>query len=173
MMIEHNQFDNQAAEERLDKHLLALQHFAPRDGFDERVLARLRQPAPALARFRARARSLVTPGRAWWASGLAAASSTAWLITLANWLASPTVMQTASAWFAGSVVQPAWAGLLTGATVGARAAAWYALAAYGALGNALFAIVAVTMFLPVLSGWGLYFTMKQNRTKGIAAHAAR
>ena len=172
-MIEHNQFESGAAEQRLDKQLLALQHFAPRDGFDDRVLARLRQPAPALARFRARARSLVTPGRAWWASGLAAASSTAWLIALVNWLASPTAMQTAGAWFGGSVVQPAWTALLTGTTVAAQAAAWYALAAYGALGNALFAIMAATMFLPVLSGWGLYFTMKQNRTKRIAAHAAR
>jgi hypothetical protein len=173
MMNEPNQFENAADELRLDKQLLALQHLAPRDGFEERVLARLRQPAPALVRFKARARSLITPTRVWWASGLAAASSTAWLVALFEWFSAGRGAPAASAALTANVLQPAWTAILQGAAVGAQAVGWYALAAYGALGNALFAVIAATMFLPVLSSWGLYFTMKQNRAKRIAAHAAR
>ena len=172
-MNEHNEFQSDAADQRLDKHLLALQHFAPREGFDNRVLARLRQPAPALVRFRTRALSLATPGRLWWASGLAAASSVAWMVPLVQWFTTGPGMPAMNAWLMSQLVQPAWAAILHGATVAAQAAVWYALAAYGALGNALFGMLVVAMFLPVLSSWGLYFTLKTNRAKRIAAYAAR
>src|SRR5689334_8127345 len=128
MMNEHNELQDAAGDARLDKHLLALQHLAPRPGFEDRVLARLRQPAPALVRFRKVARSLATPRRVWWASGLAAASSTAWLVALGQWFSSGQGMPAMNAWLSAQVIQPGWSGVLQGSTAAARALAVYALA---------------------------------------------
>ena len=71
------------------------------------------------------------------------------------------------------LVQPASAGLTQASAYGAGTLSLYAHNAYAALGNALLGIIAALMFLPLISGWGLYQTMKQPRGKRIAAYAAR
>jgi hypothetical protein len=171
-MNQRDEFVTTPEDAVLDKHLLALQRFAPRAGFQDRVLARVALPAPALVRVRERAGSLATPRRLWWASGLAAASSTAWIIGLANWL-SAAKLGTATAWFSAEVELPLWSGALQATALASKALAFYAMTAYSALGNALFSVAAGAMIAPVLSTWGLYLTMKQTRGKRIPAYAAR
>jgi hypothetical protein len=171
-MSEHEQYLTSPADAALDRYLLSLQRVAPRKGFEDRVMARVRIPAPALVRFRQRTRSLLSPRRLWWASGLAAASSTAWTVALVSSLAGLNP-QALAASFSAAIAQPLMAMTLQGAALASEAVSFYALAAFSALGNALFAIVAALMFIPVLSTWGLYLTLKQTRGKRIAPYAAR
>ena len=154
----------------LDKHLLGLQRFTPKAGFEDRVMARVRIPAPALVRVQTRVRRFASPARLWWASGLAAAGSAAWTVALATWLSAlrPEVVM---AWLSAQVAQPLWTAALQAATLGPRVLG-SVLSAYQSLGNALFLLVAGLMLLPVLSSWGLYTTMKQPRGKRVMAYAA-
>src|SRR5439155_17090548 len=87
MMTERDEFVMTAADRALDEQLRALQRFAPRLGFQDRVMARIYHPAPVLVRARRVRTTLLSPRRLWWTSGLAAASSTALLVAIGNWLA--------------------------------------------------------------------------------------
>jgi hypothetical protein len=171
-MNERDEFLNSPEDQVLDKHLLALKRFTPLPGFEDRVMARVRLPAPSLVKVRQRVGKLVTPRRVWWASGLAAASSTAWILALGSWL-SGVGTQAVTAWLTAQVALPLWALALQGAALATKTIGFYALAAWGALGNAVFPVAAAAMLTPVLSMWGLYLTMKQTRVKRIPAYAAR
>src|SRR2546421_8883345 len=87
MMTERDEFVMTPADRALDEQLRALQRFAPRLGFQDRVMARVYHPAPALVRARRIRTTLFSPQRLWWASGLAAASSSALLVAIGNWIA--------------------------------------------------------------------------------------
>jgi hypothetical protein len=102
---------------------------------------------------------------------LAAAGSAAWTVALGSWLSGvggPAV----SAWLTAQAL-PLWGLVLQGSTVATKAISFYALSAYGTLGNGIFPVAAAAMITPVLSFWGLYLTTKQTRGKRIPAYAAR
>src|SRR5688572_25481653 len=149
-MTEHDDFGASPEDALLDKQLLGLQHFAPHPGFADRVLARVARPGPALVRVRSRARSFVTPKRLWWTSGVAAAGSTAWILAVTSWL-SGARLAAAGAWLNAEVGAPLSSAALQGATAAANGILYYVLAAYSALGDAIFPTVAATMIAPVLS----------------------
>jgi hypothetical protein len=172
-MIEHDEFERTPADDVLDKHLLALKRFAPSAAFQDRVLARVPLRAvTAPVPVRRRARALATPRRLWWVSGLAAAGSTAWTIGIANWLSTAN-LQAAVAWLNTQVGGPLQAAALHGAALAGKAALYYGNAIYSSVGNGVFPIAAAAMIAPVLSGWGLYLTMKQHSIQRIPAHAVR
>jgi hypothetical protein len=171
-MNERDEFLTFPEDAVLDKHLLALKRFGPHPGFEDRVLARVVLPAPALVAVRRRASAMATPRRLWWASGLAAASSTAWIVGLANWL-SAAKLSAATAWLTAEAGLPLWSSALHVAALGSKTLTFYAMSAYSAFGNGLFGAAAVAMIAPVLGSWGLYLTMKQTRGKRIPAYAAR
>ena len=171
-MTERDQTGMSAEDLALDRHLLTLQRFAPSPGFGDRVLARVRLPVPAVAWKRTVAKSLVTPRRLWWASGLAAASSTAWIVAAANWV-SEGGWQALVSQFTSSVALPAWALALQLAALAGQQITTSVFGAYAAMGNAVYPAAAAAMITPVLSMWGLYLTLKQPHGKRIAAYAAR
>ncbi|MBI4503448.1 MAG: hypothetical protein HY700_20100 [Gemmatimonadetes bacterium] len=166
-MIDRDEFETSAEDLALNRHLLTLKRFTPSPGFENRVLARVRRQAPVLVPRPVPAAKVLTARRVWWASGLAAASSTAWIVALASWL-SATGWETMALRFTGSVLLPAWGVALQGVALAAKAAA----TAY-ALGNAWQGAAAAALIVPVLSTWGLYFTLKQPSGRRIAAYAAR
>jgi hypothetical protein len=170
-MNERDEFMTSPEDRVLDKHLLALKQFTPRPGFEDRVLARVRLPSPVLVKVRQRVIKLFTPRRVWWASGLAAASSTAWILALGSWL-SGAGTQTVTAWLTAQVALPLWGFALQGAVLATKTIGFYALSTYGAMGNAIFPTAAAAMLTPVLSMWGLYLTTKAHG-KRIPAYAAR
>ena len=171
-MVEHEQFPQSREDAALDRQLLDLKRFTPAEGFDDRVMARVRMRSSKLVRFEQRSRALITPRRLWWGSGLAAASATGWTIGLMSWL-SGARLEMIGAFLSAQVAQPLSAGLMQAANLGIQSFNLYAHGAYSALGNALFALIAASMILPVLSSWGLYQTMKQPLGKRIAPYAAR
>ena len=170
-MVEHEQFPHSREDAALDRQLLDLKRFTPRNGFEDRVMARVRMRSSKLVRFKERSRALITPVRLWWGSGLAAAGATAWSIALVNLLTAPR-LDTLAAFLSAQIVQPMSVGLTQASASGAAMLNNYAHTAYGALGNVLFGAIAASMILPVLSGWGLYQTIREPRGKRIAAHAA-
>jgi hypothetical protein len=171
-MVEHDQFPQSREDAALDRQLLALKHFIPREQFEDQVMARVRMRSSKLVRFRERSRALLTPARVWWGSGIAAAGATAWSVALVSMLSSVRLDALAE-FLSARLFQPASTGLTQASAYGASALSIYAHSAYAALGNALFGMIAASMFLPLVSGWGLYQTMKQPRGKRIAAYAAR
>ena len=171
-MVEHEQFPHSREDAALDRQLLDLKRLTPREGFEDRVMARVRMRSSKLVRFKQRSAALVTPSRVWWGSGLAAAGSTAWTIALVN-LFSSARLDSIAAFLSAQMIQPLSAGLTQASATGMAMLSNYAHSAYGTVGNALFGIIAASMILPVLSSWGLYQTMKAPRGKRIAAYAAR
>ena len=171
-MVEHEQFPHSREDAALDRQLLDLKRFTPRAGFEDQVMARVRMRSSKLVRFKQRSRALVTPGRVWWGSGLAAAGSTAWTIGLVN-LLSGARLDAIAAFLSVQLIQPLAVGLTQASATGAAMLNSYAHSLYGAVGNGLFGIITASMILPVLSSWGLYQTMKAPRGKRIAAYAAR
>lgn len=172
-MIDRDEPTPSEADLRLDLQLQSLQQFAPRAGFADRVMARVSLGAPVAVAVRKPARPIFTPARLWWASGLAAASSAALTVTAIGWMTAVVQTGALAAWLAANVAQTAWVATTQAATAGAQMLVFYALAVWGALGNAVFPLAAACMFLPMMSAWGLYFTLKQTSGKRIAAHAAR
>lgn len=171
-MVEYEQFPHSREDAALDRQLLDLKRLTPRDGFEDQVMARVRMRSSKLVRLKQRSRALVTPARAWWGSGLAAAGSTVWTIALVN-LLSGARLDAIAAFFSAQLVQPLSSGLTQASASGAAMLNNYVHSAYAALGNGLFGVLAASMILPVLSSWGLYQTMKEPRGKRIAAYATR
>src|SRR5215471_3545464 len=105
-MTEYEELPNSPEDLELDRQLRSVERFAPRPGFEDRVLARIRRPAPVVVRSRRLATAAASPRRLWWAAGLAAASSTAWLAALGRWVAGGGV-STLGAWLNAAVLVPA------------------------------------------------------------------
>jgi hypothetical protein len=169
-MTEYEELPNSPEDLELNRQLRALERFAPRTGFEDRVMARVRQPAPVVVRSR-RLAALASPGRLWWATGLAAASSTAWLATLGRWVVGGGV-STLGAWLSTTVLVPAWTAMLQLNALAAQFLAGYAQVVYQAVGNTIFVALAGSLFLPLISTWGLYLTMKSGPTR-VVTYAVR
>src|ERR1041385_5696484 len=135
-MTEHDEVVESPGDLALDEQLRSLQRFAPRSGFQDRIMARVYHPAPALVRARRLRAELFSPRRLWWAAGLAAASSTAWLVGLARWIAGGG-LAAAGAFLNSEVLIPATAAFLQMNAAATKAVVDYALLAYGSFGNAV------------------------------------
>ncbi|MBI4421096.1 MAG: hypothetical protein HY560_09745 [Gemmatimonadetes bacterium] len=157
----------------LDRYLRSLPRLAPRPGFEDRVLARVRKPLPMRVR-RARASlvSWASPARLWWASGLAAASSAAWTVALGSWL-SGVDPEVATALLVAEVGVPVWSTVLDWIALGSRMAGGWALGVYQFVGPAVFAGAGALALLPMLSAMGLYLIARQPRGRKVRAYAAR
>lgn len=164
----HDPMDDQV----LDQHLASLGRFSPGPGFEDRVMARVRIPAPSpkvVTGVTPAIRRRRWPVVAWPASGVAALSSTAltaWLAfnfeTLATW-ASATAL---------SVALPAWHALLT--WLAAASASVGSAVAAGAVGFGLqpliVTLVLMNLAVPV-SLFGLYRVARP--AVRMRSHAAR
>ena len=172
-MSDFDQLQSAPDDPVLDRYLRSLPRFAPRTGFEDRVLARVRKPLPMRVR---RARESVVawakPARLWWATGLAAASSAAWTLGLAGWL-SGTDLQAAGARLATAMGLPAWNAALAWLALGGRLITAWALGAYQLFGPQAFAGAGALMAVPALSAVGLYLVSRQPRRQRVRAYAAR
>jgi hypothetical protein len=109
MTMNHGNSEMPDQDQILDRHLAALGSFAPRPGFEDRVMARVRIRAPAVAAVRAvparrrRWQALVGPF-----AGVAAASSTALTVwtamnfgAIAAWTSASVMAVTVWIWHVG------------------------------------------------------------------------
>lgn len=172
-MTEFDEFPMLPDDPVLDRYLRSLPRLVPRPGFEDRVMARVRRPLPMrVRRARERVLAFATPGRVWWASGLAAASSAAWTVTLWSWLSGGR-LETAGAWLTTEVGLPALSAALDLVTAGSRLVTLWTLGTYQLLGPPVLAAGVTMMFVPVLAAWGLYLTARTPGGERIRAYAAR
>jgi hypothetical protein len=145
----------------LDSYLSKLEQFSPRSGFEDRIMAQVRVPAPRWIRqLQAYLRSLADTGRVWWLVGGMATMSFASLTAMVALIATRTVdVRTVWGGALTGVLLSSWRALLGLATDIARST--YALFEMLAVReHTLVAVAGVAAVGTMLCAWALHRTMQ-------------
>ena len=158
----------------LHGYLTALPTYSPRAGFEDRVMSRVWQPAPAWVRPLTRsARAFAHPKHVWALAGGLAFTSCVFVtamvaLTVAYW------MHVETAWrlFSSTIVLGTWSVVVhwTAATI-AAAVRWFQLLDVGRVTLAVASCAATVVVLS--SAWGLLRTVKRYDSERVALHAMR
>lgn len=158
----------------LDSYLSKLEQFSPRPGFEDRIMAQVRAPAPRWIRqLQAYLRSLADTGRVWWLVGGMATMSFASLTAVVALIATNTA-DVRTVWDGAltRVLLPSWRAFLGVATDIARST--YSLFEMLAVPqHTLVAVAAVAAVATMLSTWALRRMMQPVRVTTAEVDALR
>ena len=158
----------------LDELFQTLRSFAPREGFDDRVMARVRVPSPLwLQRLQARGRSLVESSRAKWvARGLVGSSVISITIVVSMLVANSAQVSAFLSSQFGGVVLGTWRGLLGLGSTMVRSL--YSVVGAGTVsGMALLGVGMAVTAVMLFNTWALYRLMQPGGAAGYSRDAVR
>ena len=177
-MTEQNQIPPGGEDQVLDQQLHALKRFTPIVGFENRVLSGVWRPAPIFwLVFTDRVREFFTPGKRWFAAGVASLGSLASTLAIVNWIDNENVVPRLADWSTRTLNGVTWDRMQAAAYAGVQTVAGYVApipAASVSQWISQWTGVAIGVTLaPVISLVGLYLVMRRPASERVRSYASR